>query len=84
MLTGCLWNACEAVEYLPQNNLQVTCKILQREESLVLDALEEIEQVFYFFLKKYFMCFSNTVMAYAVLWLFINFTYCVVMYRAIE
>lgn len=52
MLTGCLWNACEAVEHLPQNNLQVTCKIMQREESLVLDALQEIEQVFYFSFKK--------------------------------
>jgi hypothetical protein len=48
MLTGYLWNACEAIEHLPQNNLQVTCKIMQREESIVLDALQEIEQVFYF------------------------------------
>jgi len=52
MKAGCLWNACEAVEHLPQNNLQVTCKIMQREESLVLDALQEIEQVFCFSLKK--------------------------------
>ncbi|GFG33296.1 hypothetical protein Cfor_01796 [Coptotermes formosanus] len=44
VLTGCLWNACEAVERLPQNNLQVTCNIVQREEGLVLDALQEIEE----------------------------------------
>jgi hypothetical protein len=48
MLTGCLWNACEAVERLPQNNLQVTCKIMQTQEGLVLDALHEIKEVFYF------------------------------------
>jgi hypothetical protein len=45
MLTGRVWDACDATERLPQNNLQVTCKIVQREESLVLDALQEIEGV---------------------------------------
>jgi hypothetical protein len=45
MLTGHVWDACEAVDNLPQNNLEVTCKIMQREEGLVLDALQEIEEV---------------------------------------
>lgn len=45
MLTGRVWDACEAIEGLPQNNLQVTCKIIQREDGLVLDALQEIEEV---------------------------------------
>ncbi|KDR10977.1 cyclin-D1-binding protein 1 homolog isoform X2 [Zootermopsis nevadensis] len=44
MLTGRVWDACEAIEGLPQNNLQVTCKIIQREDGLVLDALQEIEE----------------------------------------
>ncbi|PNF25962.1 hypothetical protein B7P43_G06373 [Cryptotermes secundus] len=44
MLTGRVWDACEAVESLPQNNFQVTCKIMQREEGLVLDAVQEIEE----------------------------------------
>ncbi|XP_069688008.1 cyclin-D1-binding protein 1 homolog [Periplaneta americana] len=43
-LTGCVWDACEAIEGLPQNNLQVTCKIVQKEEALVVDALQEIEE----------------------------------------
>lgn len=64
MKAGCLWNACEAVEHLPQNNLQVTCKIMQREESLVLDALQEIEQVFYFSLKNLQCVSVCTVMAF--------------------
>jgi len=75
MKAGCLWNACEAVEHLPQNNLQVTCKIMQGEESLVLDALQEIEQVFYFSLKNLIMCFNIYSYGFpSVLWQFIKFT----------
>jgi hypothetical protein len=48
MLTGRVWDACEAMESLPQNNFQVTCKIMQREEGLVLDAVQEIEEVLYY------------------------------------
>jgi hypothetical protein len=53
MLTGRMWDACEAVENLPQNNFQVTCKIMQREEGLVLDAVQEIEEVLYLSCKTY-------------------------------
>jgi hypothetical protein len=47
MLTGRVWDACEAMESLTQNNFQATCKIMQREEGLVLDAVQEIEGVLY-------------------------------------
>lgn len=53
MLTGRVWDACEAVESLPQNNFQATCKIMQREEGLVLDAVQEIEEVLYLSCKIY-------------------------------
>jgi hypothetical protein len=53
MLTGRVWDACEAMESLPQNNFQVTCKIMQREEGLVFDAVQEIEEVLYLSHKTY-------------------------------
>ena len=44
-LTGCVWEACEAIEKLSLNSVEVACKIVQREEGLVVDALQEIEDV---------------------------------------
>ncbi|PSN33914.1 Cyclin-D1-binding protein 1 [Blattella germanica] len=42
-LTGCVWDACEAIESLPPNSLEVACKMVQTEEGLVVDAVQEIE-----------------------------------------
>lgn len=42
-ITGLIWEACDCIEKLPKNNLQVTCTIVQSEELLVVDAIQEIE-----------------------------------------
>ncbi|KAJ9583256.1 hypothetical protein L9F63_022389 [Diploptera punctata] len=41
---GRVWEVCEAVENLPVNAVLAACQVIQREEVLVVDALQEIEQ----------------------------------------
>lgn len=44
-MTGCVWEACSALEKLPRDNLAATRALLAREELLLTDALQEIEEV---------------------------------------
>ena len=43
-VTGCVWEACSALEKLPRDNLAATRALLAREELLLTDALQEIEE----------------------------------------
>ncbi|KAE8744790.1 hypothetical protein FOCC_FOCC008607 [Frankliniella occidentalis] len=43
-MTGCVWEACSALEKLPRDNLAATRALLAREEMLLTDALQEIEE----------------------------------------
>jgi hypothetical protein len=40
-----VWEACSALEKLPRDNLAATRALLAREELLLTDALQEIEEV---------------------------------------
>ncbi|XP_067007955.2 cyclin-D1-binding protein 1 homolog isoform X2 [Anabrus simplex] len=42
-LAGWVWEACETVEKLSRDNLAASCKHLKKEEMLVADALQEID-----------------------------------------
>jgi len=44
-MTGRVWEACTAMEKLPRDNLAATRSLLAREELLLTDALQEIEEV---------------------------------------
>lgn len=43
-MTGCVWEACSAIEKLPRDNLAATRALIAREEMLLTDALQEIEE----------------------------------------
>lgn len=44
-MTGSVWEACEQLGTLPKDNLQAVNKKLQKDELLVMDALQEVEEV---------------------------------------
>lgn len=44
-MTGSVWEACEQLGNLPKDNLQAVNKKLQKDELLVMDALQEVEEV---------------------------------------
>lgn len=43
--TGTLWDACNAIKEVPRDNLQATLVYLKEQNSLICDALQEIEEV---------------------------------------
>ncbi|KAK3924897.1 Cyclin-D1-binding protein 1-like protein [Frankliniella fusca] len=43
-MTGCVWEACSALEKLPRDNLAAVRALLAREEMLLTDAFQEIEE----------------------------------------
>lgn len=43
--TGILWEICDRLPSLPYNNKEAVTHILSREEQLIKDAVEELEQV---------------------------------------
>jgi len=44
-MTGSVWETCEQLGNLPKNNLHAVNKQMQKDELLVMDALQEVEEV---------------------------------------
>jgi hypothetical protein len=44
-MTGSVWEACEQIGTLPKDCLQAVNKQMQKDELLVMDALQEVEEV---------------------------------------
>ena len=43
--TGVLWEFCDRLPTLPKNNKEAVSSVLSREEQLINDAIEELEEV---------------------------------------
>ncbi len=47
--TGVVWEFCDRLPTLPKTNKEAVASVLSREEQLINDAIEELEQVCYHF-----------------------------------
>jgi hypothetical protein len=43
--TGIIWEFCDKLPTLPKNNKEAVSSVLNREEQLINDAIEELEEV---------------------------------------
>lgn len=61
--TGILWEFCDRLPTLPKNNKEAVLAVLSREEELINDAIEELEQVsFYFFVLLFLSHFKKSIL----------------------
>lgn len=45
LTTGVLWEFCDRFPTLPKNNIEAVATSLSKEENLIKDAIDELEQV---------------------------------------
>lgn len=58
--TGIIWEFCDKLPTLPKNNKEAVSSVLSREEQLINDAIEELEEVSWSLLFYYSCVISST------------------------